>query len=155
MSKIAVVGIGNLLMQDEGVGIHIIKRLTEMKCLPEEIDLIDAGVNSYDMLDIFSNYDILILIDAMQAGGDPGTIYRAPLEELGLQPDSNITSLHEMHFIEAVSMAKMMGYEPEILVFGIEPGLIKLGMELTPGIQAKLPRVIELIQQDIAGIMTR
>ncbi len=155
MSKIAVVGIGNLLMQDEGVGIHVINRLAEMKCLPEDVDLIDAGVNSYDMLDIFSTYDILILIDAMQAGGDPGTIYRAPLEELGLQPDSNITSLHEMHFIEAVSMAKLMGYEPDILVFGIEPELVKLGMELTPGIQSKLPRVIELIQQDIENLMTR
>ncbi|NLO20651.1 MAG: hydrogenase maturation protease [Syntrophomonadaceae bacterium] len=155
MTKLAVVGIGNLLMQDEGVGVHVINHLAQLKCLPEEVDLIDAGVNSYDMLDIFADYPVLILIDAMQAGGEPGTIYRVPLEELGLQPDLNITSLHELHFIEAVSMAKLMGYQPEILVFGLEPETIKVGMELSPTIQAKLPQVMELVTRDVERILAR
>jgi hydrogenase maturation protease len=142
-------------MQDEGVGVHVINHLAQLKCLPEEVDLIDAGVNSYDMLDIFADYPVLILIDAMQAGGEPGTIYRVPLEELGLQPDLNITSLHELHFIEAVSMAKLMGYQPEILVFGLEPETIKVGMELSPTIQAKLPQVMELVTRDVERILAR
>lgn len=153
MSRIAVVGIGNMLMQDEGVGVHVINELEKIRCLPEEVDLIDAGVNSYDMVDIFCKYETLIIVDAMQAGSAPGTIYRAPLEELDLQPDQNITSLHEMHFIEAVRMTNLLGFSPEILVFGVEPQTLKAGLELTPEIAAKVPRLIELIQQDIANIM--
>jgi hydrogenase maturation protease len=155
MSKLAVVGIGNLLMQDEGIGVQVIKELEKMKCLSEEIDLIDAGVNTYDMVDVLCQYEHLIIVDAMQAGAEPGTIYRAPLEELGLQPDKNITSLHEMHFIEAIRMVNLMGFYPEVLVFGIEPKTIQIGLELTPEIAAQVPRIIELIQQDAALIMGR
>lgn len=155
MRKIAVVGIGNLLMKDDGVGIHVINQLIELQCLPQEVDLIDAGVNSYDMLDVFNNYQTLVLIDAMQAGGIAGTIYRAPFEELGLKPDSSITSLHQMHFIEAVIMAKLMGYQPEILVYGIEPEVIKAGMELSPTIQAKMSRLIEMITEDVEKLLTK
>ena len=83
MKKIMVVGIGNLLMQDDGVGVHAIRQLEELG-LPEEIGLIDGGTHSYDLVDIFCEANKLIIVDAMQAGGEPGTIYRAPLEELGL-----------------------------------------------------------------------
>lgn len=148
MKKVIVVGIGNLLMQDEGIGVHVVNRLAEMD-LPDDVDVIDAGVNSYDMLDIFGQAETLIIVDAMQAGGEPGTIYRAPLEELGLKPAENITSLHEMHFIEAVNMAKLLGHHPEIIVFGVEPGTMSVGMELTPEIAEKLPRLLELIKMEI------
>lgn len=149
LGKTAIVGIGNYIMQDEGVGVHVLNRLSEMKCLPEDVDLIDAGVNSYDMLDIFGKYDRLIVVDAMQAGGEPGTIYRAPLDELDLRPVDDITSLHEMHFIEAVRMVRLLGYNPQIMVFGIEPHTISPGMELTSAVDAKLPRIIELIIQEL------
>lgn len=151
MSRLAVVGIGNLLMQDDGVGVHIIRQLEKMKCLPDEVELIDAGVNSYDMVNIFCEYDQLIIVDAMEAGGEPGTIYRAPLEDLGLQPDDSITSLHEMHFIEAVNMIKMMGYDPKIIVLGIEPEVIQVSMDLSECIRCQVPRLIELIQEEVAG----
>ncbi len=149
MSKVAVVGIGNLLMQDDGVGIHIIKELEARSCLPQDVDLIDAGVSSYDMVDTFCSYDNLIIVDAMQAGGEPGTIYRAPFEELGLQPNLDITSLHEMHFIEAVNMIKLLGFNPQITVIGIEPEVIRINMELSPVIKAKVPRLIELIKAEV------
>lgn len=153
MKKIAVTGIGNLLMQDDGAGIHVINRLQELNCLPEMVDLIDAGVNSYDMVDVFCAYDYLLIVDAMQAGGVPGTIYRAPLEELGLQPDNSITSLHEMHFIEAVNMVKLMGHDPEIMVFGIEPEAIRINIGLSASVEEKIPRLIELIRNEIDRII--
>lgn len=150
MSRLAVVGIGNLLMQDDGIGIHVIQQLEKMKCLPEDVELIDAGVNSYDMVNIFCRYDQLIIVDAMETGGEPGTIYRAPLEDLGLRPDDSIMSLHEMHFIEAVNMIKMMGYSPRIVVLGIEPEVIQVSMDLSGSIRSKVPRLIELVQEEAA-----
>lgn len=148
MKRIIVVGIGNLILKDEGVGIHVIRQLETMG-LPPDIELIDGGTNSYDLLDFFCESDISIVVDAMQAGGEPGTIYRAPLDELGLKPNDQIKSLHEMHFIEAVEMVRMLGSNPEFLVFGIEPKSIELGLELTPEVAAKVPRVAELIKEEI------
>lgn len=149
LSKTAIVGIGNYIMQDEGVGVHVLNRLSEMQCIPYDVELIDAGVNSYDMVDIFGKYEHLIVIDAMQAGGEPGTIYRAPLDDLGLRPVDSITSLHEMHFIEAVQMVRLLGYDPQIMVFGIEPESMAAGMELSPAVKVKIPQIIELITQEL------
>ncbi|NLV22567.1 MAG: hydrogenase maturation protease [Syntrophomonadaceae bacterium] len=152
MNKLMVVGIGNYILQDEGVGVHAINRLMEMD-LPDGVELVDGGTHSYDLVDFFCQAENLIIIDAMQAGGEPGTMYRAPLEELGLRPQENCTSLHEMHFIEAVKMVNMMGHYPKIIVYGIEPEVIDWGMELTPRIEEKLPRLTELVAEEIRALM--
>lgn len=148
MKPITVVGIGNLLMQDDGVGVQVINYLAEQG-VPEGVELVDGGTNSYDLVEYFSADTFFIVVDAMHTGGTPGSIYRAPLGELGLRPQENILSLHEMHFIEAVQMINMLGYHPDILVYGIEPETVALSLELTPRVAAAVPRVAELILQDI------
>lgn len=152
MYKLMVVGIGNYILQDEGVGVHAINRLLEMD-LPQGVELVDGGTHSYDLVDFFCQAENLIIIDAMQAGGEPGTMYRAPLEELGLRPQENCTSLHEMHFIEAVKMVNLMGHFPQITVFGVEPEIIDWGLELTPRVAENLPRLLELVVEEINALM--
>ncbi len=154
MKKIMVVGIGNLLMQDDGVGVHAIRILEELG-LPEEIGLIDGGTHSYDLVDIFCESNKLIIVDAMQAGGEPGTIYRAPLEELGLkEADNDCISLHQLHFVDAMHMVNLLGHQPQAIVFGVEPAAVDLGLELSPEVAKKMPRLIELIQIEIQNLMS-
>lgn len=148
MKSIMVVGIGNYILQDEGVGVHVVNHLKEMD-LPEQVSLVDGGTHSYDLVDFFCQADIIIVVDALKAGGEPGTIYRAPLEDLGLKTDENSTSLHQMSFIEAVQMVNLLGHHPQITVFGVEPKTIDWGLELTPEIAAKLPRLVELVTEEI------
>lgn len=148
MKSIMVVGIGNYILQDEGVGVHVVNHLKEME-LPEQVSLVDGGTHSYDLVDFFCQADIIIVVDALKAGGEPGTIYRAPLEDLGLKKDENSTSLHQMSFIEAVQMVNLLGHHPQITVFGVEPKTIDWGLELTPEISAKLPRLVELVTEEI------
>ncbi|MCX5781057.1 MAG: hydrogenase maturation protease [Firmicutes bacterium] len=154
MKKIMIVGIGNLLMQDDGVGVHVIRALEQLD-LPEGIELVDGGTHSYDLVEYFCEPEILIIVDAMHSGGEPGTIYRAPLEELGLKPVETITCLHEMHFIEAMEMVYMLGFNPRTIVFGIEPAVVGLGLELSPQVAEKLPRLVELIQIEIDNLMSK
>jgi hydrogenase maturation protease len=143
-----VVGIGNYILQDEGVGVHVINHLRELD-LPPRVSLVDGGTHSYDLVDFFCQADTVIVIDAIKAGGEPGTLYRAPLEDLGLKADDNCTSLHQMHFIEAVQMVNLLGYHPQIIVYGVEPQVIDWGMELTPDVAARVPRLAELIKEEI------
>lgn len=147
-----VVGIGNYILQDEGVGVHAINRLMEMD-LPDGVELLDGGTHSYDLVDFFCQAEKLIIIDAIQAGGEPGTMYRAPLEEMGLRPQENCTSLHQMHFIEAVKMVNLLGHYPEIIVYGVEPEIVDWGLELTPRVAEKLPRLTELVAQEIRDLL--
>ena len=153
MSKISVVGIGNLLMQDDGVGIHAVNHLSKMD-LPEGVNLVDGGTHSYDLVEFFCDSNIIIIIDAMQAGGEPGTIYRAPLEELGLKPDENCISLHQMHFLDAMQMVNLLGYHPCTIVFGVEPAVIDFSLELSPEIAEKLPRLVELVHNEIIELLS-
>ena len=152
MKRIIVVGVGNLIMQDDGAGVHVINCLSQMG-IPEEVELIDAGTNSYDLVDFFGQGDIIIVVDAMKAGGEPGTIYRAPLDQLGLQLDANITSVHDLGFVQAAYHVNMLGHHPEILVYGIEPAEIAFGLELSPVVAGKVTRVAERIKQDIDQFM--
>jgi len=139
-------------LQDEGVGVHAINRLMEMD-FPEGVEIVDGGTHSYDLVDFFCQADNLIIIDAIQAGEEPGTMYRAPLEEMGLKSEENCTSLHQLHFIEAIKMVNLMGYYPRVIVFGVEPQVIDWGLELTPSIAEKLPRLTELVAQEIYSLL--
>ena len=152
MYKLMVVGIGNYILQDEGVGVHAINRLMEMD-LPDGVELLDGGTHSYDLVDFFCQAEKLIIIDAIQAGGEPGTMYRAPLEEMGLRPQENCTSLHQMHFIEAVKMVNLLGHDPKIIVYGVEPAGIDWGLELTTRVAEKLPSLTALVAQEIRELM--
>jgi hydrogenase maturation protease len=74
---------------------------------------------------------------------------------MGLQPQENCTSLHQMHFIEAVKMVNLLGHYPQIIVYGIEPAVVDWGLELTPRVAEKLPRLTELIAQEIRELMAQ
>ena len=153
MKRIMVMGIGNVLMQDDGVGVHVIRQLEDMD-LPAQVELVDGGTHSYDLLDYFSQADFCIVVDAMHAGGKPGTVYRVPLEELELSPNPNIQSLHEISFAEAMYMLHLEGYLPEVLVYGVEPHTVDLGLELTPVVAEQLPLIVEMIQKDIKEMLS-
>lgn len=152
--KLVVAGIGNTIMMDDGIGVYVVQELAKRQW-PESVEIIDAGISSYDMLNVFCGIDILIVVDSMVAGGAPGTIYRAPLEQLGMNSDANLTSLHEMHFMEAIKFVNLMGYHPEVIVFGAEPHTVQLGLELTPLLAEKLPRLVELVDEEIHRILNR
>jgi hydrogenase maturation protease len=148
LRDLLVVGIGNPLLRDEGVGVHVVNRLQEMD-LPPGVEVVDGGTNSYDLVDFFCQSGRIIIVDAMKAGGQPGIIYRAPLKELGLKPEENAVSIHQMHFIEAMHMVNLLGHYPETLVFGVEPDIIDWGTELSPEVERSLPRVVDLVRQEI------
>lgn len=149
---ILVVGIGNPLLKDEGVGIHVVNRLNE-EGLPPGVAAVDGGTHTYDLVDLFCQAENLIIVDAMKAGNEPGTLYRAPLWELGLKSEEKVLSVHQVHYIDSMHMVRMLGSDPKTMVFGIEPGEIDWGLDLTPPVAAKVPRLVELIREEIKHIM--
>ncbi len=145
--RIVVIGVGNLLLGDEGAGIHAVKVLQEME-LPPEVTLIDGGT-SPDLIAYVRAGDRLIIIDAARAGGEPGTVYRFLPEDLAAGK-AMIASAHEMGVAENLGLMKLAGNEPaETIIIGVEPKEIDWGTELSPELKQKLPEIIEVVLQEI------
>jgi hydrogenase maturation protease len=148
VQDILILGIGNLLLKDEGVGVHVVKKLKEMP-LPANVEVLDGGTAGLDLVDFIEDRKKLIVIDAVNAGEKPGTIYRLTEENLDIKPKA-ITSFHEIDFLDALHMSEVMKSKPEeIVVIGIEPKDMSNGLELSPEIEERIPRIIEIVMKEL------
>lgn len=146
---ILVLGIGNILLRDEGVGVRVIERMREMP-VPEDVELVDGGTAGADLLEVLAERRKVIVIDAVQAECEPGTVLRFTADEL-VRPDGVGMSLHEVGLGEALIMTEQLGCKPEdVVVFGITPKNIESGLELSEEIAESVPKVIELVLAEIA-----
>jgi hydrogenase maturation protease len=145
--RTVVIGVGNLLMKDEGIGIHVIKALQEID-LPPEIELIDGGT-SPDIIDYAGAGDKMIIIDAAKAGGEPGSIYRYRPEDLATGK-TVLTSAHELGVAENLKLAALAGHEPrETIIIGIEPKEIGWGTEPSVELEKRIPAILKVVLKEI------
>ncbi|MCK4863694.1 MAG: HyaD/HybD family hydrogenase maturation endopeptidase [Dehalococcoidales bacterium] len=145
--RIVVIGVGNLLLKDEGIGIHAVQALQEHE-LPADVKLVDGGT-SPDLIAYTRAGDKLIIVDAAKAGGEPGTIYRFKPQDLA-EERASLASAHEMGVVENLKLMSLAGNEPaEIVIIGIEPGEIEFGTELSPELQQKLPEIVKVVLKEM------
>jgi len=144
--KILIVGMGNLLYKDEGVGIHVIQEMKKMT-LPAHIELLDIGTFTMDLPSYLEGVKKMIVIDAMKAGGECGTVYKCKPEDLIPKGEEPI-SLHEIGLLESLGMAKKMGYELETLIIGVEPKIFDWGMELSEEVKAVISNISDEVLKE-------
>jgi hydrogenase maturation protease len=145
---VLVLGIGNILLRDEGVGVRVIEQMQKMH-LPYYVELIDGGTAGADLLDVLADRRKVIVIDAVQANCEPGTVLRFTADDL-VRPDGVGMSLHELGLGEALTMTGQLGCAPEdVVVFGIKPKDISCGLDLSETIASSVPKVIELVLDEL------
>ena len=145
-----VLGVGNILLRDEGVGVRAVEVLGKTD-LPDGVEALDGGTLGIDLVDLIAGRERLIVIDTVRAGGPPGTIYRLSVDDL-LHPDVPNLSLHQTGLLEALQMAEHLGCAPrDVLIFGIEPRAIHYGLELSEDIAAVVPKVIALVLAEVGA----
>lgn len=147
LNDIVIIGIGNILLQDDGFGVHVIKQL-ENEMLPSTIELVDGGTSTLDMLGFFLDYKKVIVVDCLRAGLKPGTIYKIKPEDIKNYEKENL-SIHDVQILDVVNMAKMMDKTPEVIIFGIEPEKISLELEMTETMISKIPEIIAHIKKEL------
>jgi len=146
--SILILGVGNILLSDEGVGVHVIQAMQGRE-LPDNVELLDGGTGAFDLLDLIAHRDKIIIIDAVQGGGEPGAIYRFRPDDITLSRHP-LTSAHQVNLSDALTMAKFAGCAPgDVIIYGIEPKRIDWGLELSPEVAAVVPRVIELVMKEL------
>ncbi len=151
MNKVLVIGVGNILVSDEGVGVAVVRKLMDEK-LPAGVEVIDAGCALADTLIHFEGISKAIIIDAVKGGGNPGDIYRFDIDALKgkTKRPGFSASLHDIGLQESIGLAELSGWEPpEIIIIGVEPEKLELGMEMSDTIKAKVPAIIDVVLGEI------
>jgi hydrogenase maturation protease len=143
LTRTLIVGMGNLLYRDEGIGVHVIQEMKKME-LPGHIKLLDIGTSTMDLISFLGGVEKLIVVDAMNAGGPPGAIYRCKPEDLVPKDDGPI-SLHEIGLIETLTMAERLRMTIDAMVIGIEPEVMEWGMELSEAVKDRIPVIIQAV----------
>lgn len=142
-----ILGIGNLLLADEGVGVHAARLLMERN-EREDVTILDIGTAVLDALPALGQADRVVIIDAVIADGPAGSVYRIPYDDC-LRP-SAIASLHGFDISRVLAMAGRYDC-PGITVIGVEPARIDWSLELSPAVAAALPTVLDAVEREIRG----
>lgn len=140
-----ILGIGNLLLGDEGVGVHVVREL-EQRELPPHTRVLDIGTAILDVLSDLEQADRVIVIDAVQAGGTPGTVYRIPLNRCGRS--GCLASMHGFDLDRVMGLTRR-SQPPEALVIGIEPDRLHWSMELSLEVERAMPLVLDAVLEEI------
>ncbi len=150
MRKIVVIGIGNLIMKDDGLGIHVVRTLIKVNFSPElSVSIIDGGLEPDLTVLVESGTDKLILVDAVQAGGKPGEIYRLTLPEVEHSGYGTRTG-HYLNMQQNMTLLRLMKTLPaEVVVIGVEPLEMTPGTELSDTLASVLPEVVSTVVHEI------
>ena len=141
--KILVLGIGNTLLADEGVGIFAMRELEARFGARGDIEFIDGGTLSFTLAAPISECSALLVIDAAELGVAPGTVRSFEGEEMDRFLGANRkSSVHEVGLLDLMSISRLSGHWPERrALIGIQPSLVDWGEALTPAVAAALPEV--------------
>jgi len=148
-ASLAVVGVGNILLKDEGIGVHIVRALRQA-IGPDrpDVNIIDGGT-SPDTFLLLEGVQKLIVVDAVNGGSVPGSVYRFHPTDI-LSPGKCITSLHQIDVLDGLKMMELSGIKPdETIIIGIEPKEIDWGLELSAELNEKLPQIIKVVKDEL------
>lgn len=148
-SQITILGVGNILYRDEGVGVRAVERIAARYDFPDHIVPLDGGVLGVNLMGVISQADKLIVIDAVYNGGQPGDLHRLVGEQIPKRIVAK-NSLHQVDLLEALTLCSAIDKNPETVIVGIEPQDIEtLEVELTPLIASRLDDLIAMALKEV------
>jgi hydrogenase maturation protease len=148
-TQIVVLGLGNILLRDEGVGVKVVQELQKRYDFSPPVKMIDGGTAGFGLVTEIEGCKKLLVVDAVKAGNEPGTVYKFRRGDINVQIPQTL-SVHDLGFFEALEHWKMLGIDPEVIFFGIEPeDMASWGFDLTPCIQDKMPKLVALLNEQL------
>jgi hydrogenase maturation protease len=151
---ILVLGIGNTMLKDEGIGVRVAEKMMEMS-LPPEVEVMDGGIKGLDLLYYIEGRKKVIVVDAVMAGAPPGTLFRFTDNDLAAKKGI-MRSAHGIDFSDVIAVARFSGTKPaEVIFLGIEPYDLSVSMELSPKIEEMIPILINLVMKEIEAYLSR
>jgi len=150
VKPVLLLGIGNILMRDDGVGVHVVNRIIESgNDIPGDVEVLDGGTAGYDLVPYMQGRKKIVIVDALKADDEPGAVYR-------FKPEHGIAggrgySLHQVGILEVIRTLRMTGHDPEIEIIGIVPEDIStMGLGLSGSLERALPRAVSIVVEAVS-----
>jgi len=147
MSMTLVLGLGNQLLGDEGVGVHAAEELLSGR-LPSDVVVLDVGTAVLDALPAMEVAQRIVVVDAVRANQAPGTVYRVPFDEM--RHPQVIGSVHGFDLSRVLALSGRADV-PEVVVIGVEPESIDWSLELSPPVREAMPAVLEAVLAEVGA----
>ncbi len=146
-----IIGIGNLILKDEGFGVHFINLLRKKYIFKGDIRLIDGSTLGYGLLDDIFNLDNIIVIDALKTDEEPGNIFRFDAGNLPVNLMKK--TAHDVEFIDVITMCSLQGHNPKITIFAISPeDISNVGTDISSPLKNAIPRLESLVLKEIKPV---
>jgi hydrogenase maturation protease len=146
--NILVLGLGNLVHSDDGLGVHAIQLLERDPRIPPGVVLMDGGTQGLALLTHISSFERVLVIDAIDAGQAPGTVVRLEGPALNLPGKP---SVHQLGFADLLVALELLGETPEeVVLFGVQPLSLEWATELTAPVRNALARLSDLVLEQLA-----
>lgn len=144
-SSLLVLGLGNVLLEDDGVGSAAVAQLLERFDAPAGVRVLDGGTLGLSLLPYFDEADSVVLVDAVRADGSPGTLVRLDGDDVGPAVATRL-SPHQVGVADLLDGARWLDrYPRQVVLLGIVPHSIELGLGLSPAVRASLPDLVALV----------
>jgi hydrogenase maturation protease len=147
--RVVILGIGNLLLSDESVGVRALEALRDGYDVPPEVTLIDGGTSGMELLEDLEDVDLLIVLDAVFAKRAPGSFIRLSGDEVPVF-FRRMLSPHQVGLSEVLASLDLLGRAPrEVVVLGVQPLTFATGMDLSAPVAARLPELVEAAVREL------
>jgi hydrogenase maturation protease len=145
-----VIGVGNILLCDEGIGVHVVRELSAGGELPD-VDFHDGGVAGATLLNLIEGEERVVLVDAVDAPLPPGTVVRLTPDELA-PSGAPSWSLHDLNLADTLGMMRLRGTLPDMMILGVVPADIETySLELSPALAARFGEIVGKVRAEIAA----
>ena len=151
--KILVLGLGNILLRDEGIGVRVVERMLEQYEFSDNVELMDGGVRGIYLMDPINEADFVVVVDAVINGHPPGTLYRLDGDDVRLSVAFK-NSVHDMDLLETLCCCELVsGKRPDCVIVGIEPKDYQTdpSLEINQELLDRIPEMIDNVLKEIVA----
>ena len=152
MNPTLIIGLGNPLRGDDGVGVRAAQALAEQK-LPPGVEVLDGGTQGLGIVNLLEGRQRVIFVDAADMGAAPGEFRRFTLDEAQLLGNDRHLSLHNANLRDALLLAQALDMLPaEVIIFGVQPASLEWKTSLSPAVEAALPKLLEAVSFQLSAV---
>ncbi|HHW78729.1 MAG TPA: hydrogenase maturation protease [Xanthomonadaceae bacterium] len=150
--RVVVLGLGNILLRDEGVGVHAVEALAERYVIPAEVEVVDGGTAGMDLLNALAGCDHLLICDAVRTGAPPASMVRLTAAEVPALFQTRF-SPHQLGLADVLATLVLTGEAPAtVTLVGVVPVDLELGLELSPEVAAVVGQAVECLATELRGL---
>jgi hydrogenase maturation protease len=150
--SVLVLGVGNVLMGDDSIGVRVVEELERRFQIPEGVEVLDGGTSGFELLSHIRNREHLIIIDAIKSGMPPGMVVRVDGEDVPARFMTRI-SPHQLGLSDVLAAATVNGELPkQMVLFGIEPKRVELGLVLSDEVKENFEKLIETVKEELSRL---